>query len=76
MRAEEISEHADNNASEFLHYGKIRAKESLIKEIETTTKKQIITYAQKLFVSKPTVSALGPINNMMPYDEIVSRLKE
>ena len=75
MRAEEISEHADNNASEFLHYGKIRTKENLIKEINAVTKKQIVTYAQKLFISKPTVSALGPINNMMSYDDIIANLK-
>ena len=75
MRAEEISEHADNNASELLHYGKIRTKEKLVKEINAVTKNQIIAYAQKLFISKPTVSALGPIKNMMPYDEIIANLK-
>ena len=75
MRAEEISEHADNNASELLHYGKIRTKEALVKEINAVTKQQIINYAQKLFISKPTISALGPIGNMMPYDKIIERLK-
>jgi len=75
MRAEEVSDHADNNASELLHYGKIRSKNTLIKEINSVTKQNVVQYAQKLFLSTPTVSALGPIKNMLPYDEIIHRLK-
>ena len=75
MRAEEVSDHADNNASELLHYGKIRSKDALVKEINAVTKQQVLTYARKLFKTKPTVSALGPIDNMMPYDQLVALLK-
>ena len=75
MRAEEISEHADSNASEMLHYGFIPTKEQMVKGINAVTKQQVMAFAKKLFKSKPTVSALGPIDNMMPYKEIVARLK-
>ena len=75
MRNEDISEHADTNATEILHYGKVRSKASLVKSICSVTAKDIQKYATKIFAQKPTVSCLGPIKNMMDYDAIVKELK-
>ena len=75
MRAEELSDHADSNASEMLHFGFIPTKEEMVKGIDTVTKQQVMAFAKKLFKSTPTVSALGPIDNMMPYKDIIARLK-
>jgi len=75
MRNEDISEHADSNAIEMLHYGKVRSKATLIKAIDAVTPKDIQQYATKIFATKPTVSCLGPVDHMMAYDLIVKNLK-
>ena len=75
MRNEDISEHADMNAIEMLRYGHVRSKESLVKAIRSVTPQEIQKYASKIFATTPTVSCLGPVNNMMPYDKIVKSLK-
>ena len=75
MRNEDISEHADMNAIEILRYGKVRTKESLVKAIQSVTPEDIQEYATKIFATTPTVSCLGPIGQMMPYDTILKQLK-
>jgi predicted Zn-dependent peptidase len=75
MRNEDISEHADMNAIEMLRYGKVRSKESLVKEIQSVTAKDVQRYAAKLFATTPTVSCLGPIKNIMDYKDILKNLK-
>ena len=75
MRAEDIAEHADTNAIEMLHYGKVRSKAALIKAICSVTPQEIQQYATKIFATKPTVSCLGPIGNMMDYETILKNLK-
>jgi len=75
MRNEDISEHADMNAIEMLRYGKVRSKASLVKAICSVTPKDIQNYAAKIFTTKPSVSCLGPVKNMMDYDAILKRLK-
>ena len=75
MRNEDISEHADMNAIETLHYGKVRSKAALVKAIRSVTAKDIQNYASKIFATQPTVSCLGPVENMMPYDDIIKNLR-
>ena len=75
MHNEDISAHARLNATEILHYGKVRSKESLVKAIRAVTPKDIQNYAAKIFATKPTVSCLGPIGNMMDYETILKNLK-
>lgn len=75
MRNEELSDHADLHAIELLRYGKVRSKASLVKAIRSVTAKDIQTYAAKIFATTPTVSCLGPVQNMMSYDDIVKTLK-
>lgn len=76
MRNENIAEHADMNAIETLRYGKVRSKESLVKAIRSVTAKDVQHYAAKIFATKPTVSCLGPIGQMMDYDAILKGLKK
>ncbi len=75
MRNEIISERAHLNAIELLHYGKVRSKASVVKAINAITQKEIQQYATKIFTTKPTVSCLGPVKNMMEYDTILKNLK-
>ncbi len=75
MRNEEISEHADLNATEMLRYGKVRSKDSLVKAIRSITAKEIQDYAARIFATTPTVSCLGPVSHMMDYEAILKQLK-
>ena len=75
MRNEDIHEHADVNAFEILRYGKVRSKQSLVKAIRSVSPRDIQKYAACLFATTPTISCLGPVKNMMPYDKIIQKLK-
>ncbi len=75
MRNEDISEHADVNAIEILRYGKVRSKKSVVDAIRAVTANQVRDYAGNLFIKKPTVACLGPVQNMMSYATIRKRLK-
>ena len=75
MRNEDISERADVHAIELLHYGKVRSKTALVRAIRAVTKKDLQNHAIRLFSKTPTISCLGPVQNMMPYDKIVQRLR-
>ena len=76
MRSEDIHERADMNAFELLRHGKVRSQASLVKQIRAVTPKEIQKYATKLFATTPTISCLGPIRQMMPYDDVVKALKD
>ncbi|MBQ3695973.1 MAG: insulinase family protein [Alphaproteobacteria bacterium] len=75
MRNEDLPEHADTNAIEFLRYGRVRSKASLIKAIRAVTPKEIQQYASRIFATKPTLSCLGPIKHMMSYDDVIKQLR-
>jgi len=75
MQSEEISSHADRNARLMLNYGRIVSDEEILNQVMSVQKSDIADYARQLFVKKPTVAALGPIQNLMSYDDICHRLK-
>ncbi len=75
MKSEEISSHADHNARAILNYGRVISDEEILKTVMGIQKCDLSVYAKKLFARKPTVAALGPIQNLMSYEDICSRLK-
>ena len=75
MQSEEISSHADYNARSMLNYGRVVSDEEILKQVMAVRKSDLSAYAKKLFVRKPTVAALGPIQNLMSYQDICARLK-
>lgn len=75
MQSEDISSHADRNARMMLNYGRVVSDEEILKQVMSVQKSDLSTYAKKLFAKKPTVAALGPIQNLMSYEDICARLK-
>ena len=75
MQSEDISSHADRNARMMLNYGRVISDEEILKTVMSVQKSDLASYAKKLFAKKPTVAALGPIQNLMPYEDICARLK-
>ncbi len=75
MREENWSTHAEGNAMDMLIRGRVVPKEEVIQKIESLTAADLDRCARSLFSGVPTVSALGPIDHVMPYEQIVERLK-
>lgn len=75
MQSEDISSHADRNARLMLNYGRVISDEEILKTVMSIQKSDLSAYAKKLFAQKPTVAALGPIQNLMSYQDICTRLK-
>lgn len=75
MQSEDISSHADHNARSMLNFGRVVPDEEILKTVMAVQKSDLANYAKELFAKKPTVAALGPIQNLMPYEDIYARLK-
>ncbi len=75
MRQENFSRHAEINAVDMIIHGRLVPKTEIIEKVNAITMADLQRVAKTLLSQKPTLSALGPISNVMSYDEIVSRLK-
>lgn len=75
MRHENISSHAEMNAIDTILYGKVISKKETIKQIENVTKEKLEQIAKEVIQKPLTLSALGPIGNIMPMEKIIERLK-
>ena len=75
MREENWNTHAEGNAMDMLIRGRIVPKEEVIAQIEALDASSLQQAARRLFSGKPTVSALGPIGQVMSYEQICDRLK-
>lgn len=75
MRMENISGLARMNAVDMIIHGRIVPKQEVIDKINAITKQDLERVALTILKGKPTFSALGPINKVMSYEEIVQRLK-
>ena len=74
MRAENISSHAESNALDLIVHHRIRSKEERIERVNQITKEDLARVAKTILAGKPTLSALGPIQHVMPYEEVINRL--
>ena len=75
MRMETISAHAEMNAVDMIIHGRVVPKEETIADIEAVDRTALQRMAHRLFSSKPTLAALGPIKHVMSYEEIRTKLK-
>lgn len=75
MRMENIAAHAEMNAIDIIIHGCIIPKEEVIKRIDAIQKTDLERVGKMILNSKLTFAALGPIQQIMPIDEISSRLK-
>ena len=74
MSIESTMANAMTSAYELLHYEKLVDLDEKIEKINKVTKSSIETVANKLFTSTPTISSIGPINNLETINQIQNRL--
>ena len=75
MQDENPSTHADKNARMMLHYGRVVPEKEILTLLKKVSMADLQACAENLFCQKPTVAALGPISNLMNYEDICRRLK-
>ncbi len=75
MRQENIATHAEANAIDMIIHGRLVPKTEVIEKINAITGDDLKRVAKDVLSRTPTLAALGPISNVMSYDEIVNRLK-
>lgn len=75
MRMENISTHAELNAIDMIIHGRVVPKEETIAAIDRVDSEALKRVAHRVFSSKPTLAALGPIKHVMAYEDVLRRLK-
>ena len=74
MGLESTFANANINANQLFRHGKLIEVEETIKKIDNVTKSSIEIIAKRLLLSKPTISAIGPIQELESLDKIQNRL--
>lgn len=74
MQYESISKHAEMNAIDMIINNRIETKEEVIEKINAVTKTDLDRVADRIFTTHPTFASLGPVKQVMSYDEVLKRL--
>ncbi|MCQ2914473.1 MAG: insulinase family protein [Alphaproteobacteria bacterium] len=74
MALEHTSSRCEQDASQMLMFNRLITKEEIIEKINSVNIDRLQKLARQIFTSKPTIAALGPIKNVMSYDELCNRL--
>ncbi len=75
MQQESSSARADNNARRMILQNKLTDIDDIISQVDRIQITDIQTVAQAVFSSTPTITALGPIDQMPAFDQIKAMLK-
>jgi predicted Zn-dependent peptidase len=74
MGRESMLSRANRQAKHMISFNEKFDLDTLLTKIERVQAVNIQTMAQRIFTSKPTLSALGPLDTLESYDKIQSRL--
>ena len=74
MAREKPSSRCEQLASQLLIYGRPIPPAELVARIDAVTLDDVARLARRLFKSKPSLTALGPIAQVMDYDALAGRL--
>lgn len=74
MGQESMMSRADMVAKTMIHRRKEFNPQDLIDQVESLTVQRIQKAAQKIFASKPTLAAIGPLDHLISYDQLVENL--
>jgi len=72
---ESMTSRADQNAKCMLTRGHVRSAEQIIELYDNVALKDVENVAQKIFSSRVTLAALGPLSQLEPFEKIQSRLQ-
>ena len=75
MSLEHPTARNEQNAGHLLSFGRLIEKEEILNKIATVTEKDVQTLAEKIFSKTPTLASLGPVSQVMPYDDMTAALK-
>ncbi|MBX3575981.1 MAG: insulinase family protein [Rhizobiaceae bacterium] len=70
MSAESASSRASQIARQILLFGRPIPKEELVERLSNLTTERLTDLSYRLFSSKPTVTAIGPIGGLAAYEKI------
>ena len=74
MSREKPSSRCEQLASQLLIYGRPIPPAEVVARIDAVTVGDLVRLAQRLFATKPCLTALGPVERVMDYDALVRRL--
>ena len=75
MGLESTSNRCERLANHVLIYGRPLSSEEIIKSINNVTKENLANLSEKLFKSPLTLTTLGPIKNVISFDEVQKQLQ-
>jgi len=70
MSAESASSRASQIARQLLLFGRPIAKEELMERLSALTVERLTDLSSRLFSTKPTIAAVGPVGTLAPYEAI------
>jgi predicted Zn-dependent peptidase len=74
MSAESPSSRASQIARQLLLFGRPIAKEELMERLSALTTGRLTDLSARLFSTKPTLTAVGPVGTLVPYEAILDML--
>ncbi len=74
MARESMMSRADQNAKSLIMRGRLRTIDEIITSINAVTECDIERVAKTIFTSAPTLTALGPLDQLEEFDKIKTRL--
>lgn len=75
MARESMMTRAGQQAKHQIHFGHTLDIQKLLQAIDAVSRDSILSLAQEIFATKPTLAALGPLQNMPGYDSVIEQLK-
>jgi predicted Zn-dependent peptidase len=74
MSAESPASRASQIARQLLLFGRPIAKEELMERLAALTIERLTDLSSRLFSTKPTLTAVGPVGTLAPYESILDSL--
>ena len=74
MSLESTSSRCEQLARQMLIYGRPVPAEEIVAKVDAVTADDVVRVAERLFSTKPTLSAIGPLANLEADDTFAARL--
>jgi predicted Zn-dependent peptidase len=74
MAREKMMTRADQQARHVINFGKPFSVEDMVAKINAVTPEDIFLLAQDVFTSQPVLAGIGPLKNLICYDDLCKKL--
>ncbi|MBF0393612.1 MAG: insulinase family protein [Alphaproteobacteria bacterium] len=75
MSLESTSSRAEQLARNWMAYRRVIPLEEIVANIEAVDEAHVARVARRIFATRPTIAAIGPLDNVESYEAIASRLR-